>query len=775
MNYLNQLNSVQRDAVVKTDGPALVIAGAGSGKTRVLTYRIAHLLNNSVRPGKILSLTFTNKAAKEMKERIANIVGEEAAKYLWMGTFHSIFSRILRVEAEAIGYTSKFTIYDTTDSKSLLKSIIKDLKLDESVYKVGSVLGRISNAKNNLVTPQAYRQNEVAQSHDAAARMPAIVEIYTRYAAKLKQCDAMDFDDLLLNTNILFRDNPSVLEEYQKRFGYILVDEYQDTNYSQYLIVKKLAAQHSNVCVVGDDAQSIYSFRGAKIENILNFKNDYPQYNLFKLEQNYRSTQNIVDAANSIIAKNDKQIQKKVFSENEVGEKIKVSRTLTDKEEGYIVASSIMDNVFSEQMQYSEFAVLYRTNAQSRIFEESLRKKNIPYRLYGGLSFYDRKEVKDLLAYYKYIINPKDNEAFKRIINYPARGIGKTTLEKLTAFANHLNAPMWDAIEHMGSTDIGLNKGAISKLNMFRDFITGFMAKFETTPAYEFALEIAEKTGILKEFFTLKTPDNIARYENLQELLNSIKEFEESNKTEEVELVTIDKYLENVSLLTDADNDSEDDDNKVTLMTVHSSKGLEFKHVYLVGLEEDLFPSKMSMVMPDDVEEERRLFYVALTRAEKRAYISYSQTRYKFGTPTPCNPSRFINEIDSRFLDMPDNDNDVFDPDRYYEEKARSKQNTFQSFNNKKSRNSKPSIDVVDKVPLSNRKLSKIGNSSVTESITETGNYKVGQQVSHERFGLGKIELIEGEGANVKLKIVFNSCGAKTLLLKFAKLKVVKN
>jgi len=773
VEYLNQLNTVQRQAVTETQGPALVIAGAGSGKTRVLTYRIAHLLNNGVYPSSVLSLTFTNKAAREMKERISEIVGAETAKYLWMGTFHSIFSRILRTEAEHIGYSSKFTIYDSSDSKSLLKSIIKELNLDEAVYKVGSVLGRISSAKNNLVTPEAYFANTALQTEDAGMRMPKIVDIYRKYSAKLKFSDAMDFDDLLLNTNILFRDCPQVLADYQKRFKYIMVDEYQDTNFSQYLIVKKLSALHGNVCVVGDDAQSIYSFRGAKIENILNFKNDYPNYQLFKLEQNYRSTQTIVNAANSIIAKNSKQIQKKVFSENEVGEKIKVVGTLTDKEEGFVVSSAIHNNIYTDGFDYSEIAILYRTNAQSRIFEETLRRKEIPYRLYGGLSFYDRKEIKDLLAYYKLIINHRDIEAFKRVINYPVRGIGKTTLDRLIDFSNHANVHVWDVLENIEVTEIGFNKGTVAKLKGFVDIIKSFSEKLETTNAYDLALEVADKTGILKEFFSQKTPENIARYENVQELLNGIKDHEESNRSDDMPIVTLDNYMENVSLLTDLDNEDPEDKNKVTLMTVHSSKGLEFKVVYLVGLEEDLFPSKMSAIMPDDVEEERRLFYVAITRAEVKAHISYAETRYKYGTPTPSRPSRFIKEIDRDFLDIKDDNESGFGGESNFSQFNTGSGPSYGSFKKRNVADNKPKIKVHNDLPLSQRNLKKIDNSVNNNTVTSSGLYNVGQKVNHEKFGRGIIESIEGEDSNIKAKIIFDSSGAKTLLLKFAKLEII--
>ncbi|HYQ58647.1 MAG TPA: UvrD-helicase domain-containing protein, partial [Draconibacterium sp.] len=651
-DYLQNLNGAQKEAVLRTEGPALVIAGAGSGKTRVLTYRIANLLKQGARPSSILALTFTNKAAREMKERIAKVVGEKTARYLWMGTFHSIFSRILRAEHETIGYPSNFTIYDSADSKSLIKTIIKSFQLDDKIYKPGVVAGRISMAKNNLITPNAYVNSSEIRSADKSMRMPQIAQIYKEYAKRCFLSGAMDFDDLLLKTNLLFRDHPEILKKYQERFGYVMVDEYQDTNYSQYLIVKKLAAAHKNICVVGDDAQSIYSFRGARIENILNFKSDYPEHRIFKLEQNYRSTQTIVNAANSIIAKNKRQIPKKVFSENATGKLIKIISALTDNEEGFLVAQEIARLQLSEHYKSEDFAILYRTNAQSRIFEESLRKRNIPYKIYGGLSFYQRKEIKDLLSYLRMTINPADNEALKRIINYPARGIGATTLSKLEAAAINNETSIWKVITDLPTINhANLNKGTTGKIQSFVALIEKFRQLAQNSDAFDTAKTIAEQTGILKELYTDKSPEGLSRHENIQELLNGIQEFS-INAKETGEPEKLENYLEDVALLTDQDNEKEEDKNKVTLMTVHSSKGLEFKNVFVVGMEENLFPSNQNGDnKPETLEEERRLFYVALTRAEENACFTYANQRYRWGNLDFCTPSRFLEDIDEEFLD----------------------------------------------------------------------------------------------------------------------------
>ncbi len=649
--YLKELNEAQVKAVINYEGPALIIAGAGAGKTRVLTYRITHLLKQGIPAPNILALTFTNKAAREMKERITGIVGKDTAKYLWMGTFHSIFARILRKEGKHLGYPAEYTIYDTNDSKTLVRSIIKELDLDDKVYKFAEVFGKISRAKNNLITPQKYRNNPDLLSRDERARKPMIAEIFRIYAARCFKAGAMDFDDLLVNTEILFRDFPKTLKEYRDQFRYILVDEYQDTNYVQYKIVNRLAEVHNNVCVVGDDAQSIYSFRGAKIENILNFRNNYPGYSLYKLERNYRSTQNIVNAANSVIAKNEGRIPKKVYSRKETGEKIKVIAATTDTEEGFIISNSVFDNALREKNRYSKYAVLYRTNAQSRILEEAFRKRNIPYKVYGGLSFYQRKEIKDLLAYFRLMVNHNDEEALKRIINYPARGIGKTSLDKILKCSVDNNVATWEVITTPDKYKIGINNGIQKRINSFAEQIDHFTSLLKKKDAYDLAKEVALKTGILKDLHDPDSPEIMSKYDNVQELLNGIREFTSGNTSEENEIPGLAEYLQNVSLLTDQDTETEKDKEKVTLMTVHSAKGLEFQYVYVAGLEENLVPSYMSVDNPTDLEEERRLFYVAVTRAEKQVYLCFAATRYRYGTLENPRPSRFIREIDDKYLD----------------------------------------------------------------------------------------------------------------------------
>ncbi len=587
-----------------------------------------------------------------MKERIGAMVDPNLARNLWMGTFHSLFARILRREAEVLGFPSDFTIYDTIDSRSLVKSIVKEFKLDEKIYKANEVFGRISAAKNNLVTPDVYLSKGEFQMRDQIARKPRLGEIYDRYVKRCKHFGAMDFDDLLLQTNLLFRDHPAVLDKYREAFDFILVDEYQDTNYSQYLIIKKLSEMHRNICVVGDDAQSIYSFRGARIENILNFKNDYSDYRLYKLEQNYRSTQNIVDAANSVIKKNREQISKEVFSKNEKGEPVHVVKSANDREEGFTVAKHVSDLRFRDQLEYSDFAILYRTNAQSRIFEESMRKLNIPYKVYGSLSFYSRKEIKDLLAYFRLTVNPKDDESLKRIINYPMRGIGKTTVDKLVSYAEKLDSNIWDILTHLGQVNLGFNKGTLTKLQTFTNMIRSFQQRLGQMEAFDLAYTIANEAGIIRDLKSDQTPENVSRYENIEELLNGIKDFTDNSEREGE--MTLGDYLQEVTLLTDADQEGEEDKNKVTLMTIHAAKGLEFKHLVIAGAEEELFPSQMSTGNPRDLEEERRLFYVALTRAEKTAMISYAVLRYKWGIQNSCSPSRFIKEIDNKYLDLPD-------------------------------------------------------------------------------------------------------------------------
>ncbi len=751
MDFINELNSSQQEAVIHTEGPSLVIAGAGSGKTRVLTYRIAQLLTQGIPPYKILALTFTNKAAREMQKRIADLVGSEMANQLWMGTFHAIFSKILRLEAEKLGYTSSYTIYDTQDSKNMIKAIVKDLKLDDKVYKPSTILSRISMAKNNLIVAQSYAQSSRIHSEDSASRRPLLGEIYKQYQQRCKQTDTMDFDDLLLQTNILFRDFPDILAKYQQKFHYILVDEYQDTNYAQYLIVKKLSEQHHNICVVGDDAQSIYSFRGARIENILNFKNDYPEYTLYKLEQNYRSTTTIVDAANSIIRKNKEQIPKRTFSKNEEGEKIKVLRALSDKEEGFQVTNEIFKLANYEQQEYSDFAILYRTNAQSRILEEALRKRNIPYKIYGGQSFYQRKEIKDLLGYFRLTVNQNDEEAFKRIINYPRRGIGDATVDKLREIAGQYHVSLWTVLCNLDKIAVFFNSGIVSKLRQFGSMIERFKEQVAHENAYDAALFIARSSGIVDDLSGDDTPEGISRKENLQELLNGIKDFSETAYREGKD-DKLPAFLEGVALLTDQDGEKEEDRNKVTLMTIHSAKGLEFNNVFITGLEEELFPAQQCLCTPAALEEERRLFYVALTRAEKRIFLSYATTRYKNGQIVSSRVSRFIEEIDPEFLEG-------YIPLR--EQASGFRLRTTPTATNKPSlslhnttRQELPDID--------RGKLKAIDPQRVVPDMI----------VFHPTFGVGKVIHIEGLGIQKKAKVLFKEGESRVLLLKFAKLYI---
>lgn len=752
MDFLKELNSSQQEAVLHTEGPSLVIAGAGSGKTRVLTYRIAQLLSQGIPAHKILALTFTNKAAREMQKRISDLVGTNVAANLWMGTFHSIFSKILRFEAENLGYSSNYTIYDTQDSKNLVKAIVKDLKLDDKIYKPSAILGRISMAKNNLIVAESYAQSSRILSEDTASKRPLLGEIYKLYQQRCKQSDTMDFDDLLLQTNILFRDFPEILAKYQQKFGYILVDEYQDTNYSQYLIVKKLSEQHRNLCVVGDDAQSIYSFRGARIENILNFKNDYPDYRLFKLEQNYRSTTTIVDAANCVIAKNKEQIPKRTYSENEEGEKIKVLRALSDKEEGFQVTNEIFRLANYEQQEYSDFAILYRTNAQSRILEEALRKRNIPYKIYGGQSFYQRKEIKDLLAYFRLSVNQNDEEAFKRIINYPRRGIGDTTIDNLREIANKYHVSLWTVLCNLNKVTNAFNAGTIAKLQKFGNLIEGFRQLTTSDNAYDAAVIIARSSGIIDDLSNDETPEGISRKENIQELLNGIKEFSETAYKEGKD-DKLPSFLEGVALLTDQDGEKESDQNKVTLMTIHSSKGLEFPNVFITGLEEDLFPSQQCVTSPSALEEERRLFYVALTRAEKRAFMSFATTRYKNGQVVSSRPSRFIAEIDQEYLDG------------YIA--MRNEPSGFKMKTSSATPLRKPGIPLHQ---IATKDIPEIDRSKLQP--IDPGKVVPGMIIFHPTFGAGKVVNIEGLGVQKKAKVVFAEGDARTLLLKFAKLYI---
>lgn len=778
MDYLEQLNPDQRAAVENTEGPCMVIAGAGSGKTRVLTYRIAHLIKKGVDPFNILSLTFTNKAAREMKERIASVIGGTEARNIWMGTFHSIFARILRVEAEKLNYPSNFSIYDSADSKSLLKSIIKEMALDDKLYKVGFVQSRISKAKNNLISPRAYREHAEIMSDDELSGRGKLVEIYNEYNRRLFKASAMDFDDLLYKTNVLLRDFPEVLHKYQHKFKYLLVDEYQDTNFSQYLIVKKIAALNENLCVVGDDAQSIYSFRGANIQNILNFKNDYPDFKLFKLEQNYRSTKTIVAAANSIIGKNRDQIKKKVWTDNDHGEVIKVSRSLSDNEEGFFVANDIFQQRANNRLANKDFAILYRTNSQSRSMEEALRKLNIPYRIYGGLSFYQRKEIKDLLGYFRLTANPNDEESLKRVINYPTRGIGKTTLEKITILAAKHGLSLWQTITE-ALPQLPVNSGTRTKLHNFTTMIKSFRAELDKLDAFAMAEHIAKSTGLMRELYADKTPEGLTRYENIQELLNGINEFTESDLPEfEGEKPKLPDFLVDVALLTDADQ-NDDDDDKVNLMTIHASKGLEFPHVYIVGLEENLFPSQMSLSERSELEEERRLFYVALTRAEQRATLTYAMSRYRYGTLNHSEPSRFIDEVDPQFLEVPEELHNPYEeggsdfgarpwdglgsssPKKNFQRKQAKPQHKPQH------KSSRPAV------PPNLKRVNKVPGSS-GEPATASGTIVAGTRVMHEKFGKGKVLNVEGNTPNEKATVFFPAVGQKQLLLKFAKLTPVE-
>tara|TARA_Y100000813_G_scaffold62910_1_gene44326 strand:- start:5442 stop:7769 length:2328 start_codon:yes stop_codon:yes gene_type:complete len=762
-DFINDLNQPQKQAVLHTEGPLMVIAGAGSGKTRVLTYRIANLIRNNIDPFNILALTFTNKAAKEMRDRISELIGIEAQN-LWTGTFHSIFSKILRFESDKLNYPQNFTIYDSSDCKNLIKSIVKELNLDKDIYKANIILGRISSLKNNLISHKAYLSDSNLQAVDASRNLNEMAMLYRTYQNRLFTSGSMDFDDLLFNTYVLFRDFPKTLNKYQNKFKYILVDEYQDTNQVQYMIVKRLAADNENICVVGDDAQSIYAFRGANIQNILNFKNDYPDFCNVKLEQNYRSTQNIVNAANSVIKHNKNQIKKTVFSKNSAGDIIKVCKTMSDNEEGQIVGQSIFENQMNNKCLFNDFAILYRTNAQSRSLEESLRRRNIPYKIYGGLSFYQRKEVKDLLAYFRLIINPSDEESLKRIINYPARGIGKTTIQKLTILSRKNKISIWECIENpIYHTKIGVNNGTLQKLNAFALMINSFKVQLQND-AFKLAESIAKDSKFLKELDNDKTPEGISRYENIQELLNAIKEFVEKNR-KIGDPITLDYFMQDVALITDQDNDNKDNFNKVTMMTIHAAKGLEFEYVYIVGLEENLFPSQLSVNSREDLEEERRLFYVALTRAKTKIQLSYATSRWRWGQLTDCEPSRFLYEIDEEFLDW------------QYQTKVNFQNKIIPFRDNSKKLFEKSIPQKIKFTPKkapkqltkANTAMSKVGSEN-----TKNKQLKVGMLVKHNRFGQGKILEIDGLIDNKKAIILFNKSGQKTLLLKFAKLEIIE-
>ena len=748
-DYLSQLNDSQKLPTIHKDGPVMVIAGAGSGKTRVLTYRIAYLMEMGVDPFSILALTFTNKAAREMKERIASIVGHSEAKSLWMGTFHSIFARILRTEAECLGYSSNFSIYDTQDSERLISSIIKELKLDKDLYKYKSIRNRISSLKNNLVTVKAYFNNPELIQFDKESRKPMFGKIYQTYVERCFKASAMDFDDLLLKTNELLNKYPTVLAKYQQRFKYIHVDEYQDTNHSQYLIVKSLADKFENICVVGDDAQSIYGFRGANIENILSFQKDYPSASVYRLEQNYRSTQNIVNAANSVIKNNLNKLEKEVWTENEIGEKIEIKETISDSEEGRYVASSIFDAKHNFQLNNNQFAVLYRTNAQSRSIEDALRRKNIPFQIFGGLSFYQRKEIKDVLAYLRIIVNPNDEESLKRIINYPARGIGQTTLDKIQIFSNQNNLTLFQLIEKINQYDLNINNGTKQKLLDFLNMIKHFQILNENNNALETLNEVLKRIGIVNLLRNDGTPESISRVENIEELLNGVQDFIDGQEDLVESKITLADFLEDVALITDLDKNTNNEEPRVSLMTIHLAKGLEFPHVYIVGMEEDLFPSALSSTTRSDLEEERRLFYVGLTRGMKKINLSYSKTRYRWGKLNDCEPSRFIDEIDEKYVNYNRNKSSLFNSNVVSTNKLRFK---------------KP----VLKKSLKSLKISENKSSNLNYIDINEGDF-----IIHNRFGKGEVLRTEGFGGDKKAEVKFGNSGLKKILLKFAKYEKV--
>jgi DNA helicase-2/ATP-dependent DNA helicase PcrA len=760
-DYLSQLNTAQQEPTTHVEGPLMVIAGAGSGKTRVLTYRIAYLMQKGIDSFSILALTFTNKAAREMKKRIAEIVGESESKNLWMGTFHSVFARILRAEADRLGYPSSFTIYDTQDSERLVKSIIKEMKLDSDIYKTKQIRNRISSFKNSLITVRAYHNNPELVEADREARRSAMGTIYKNYVERCFKAGAMDFDDLLLKTNELLNRFPEVLAKYQDRFRYILVDEYQDTNHSQYLIVRALADKFQNICVVGDDAQSIYAFRGANIENILNFHKDYPDAKTYRLEQNYRSTQSIVEAANSVINHNQNKLDKKVWTANEQGDKIVIHRSPTDGDEGRYVAQSIFEQAMNQQLPYQSFAILYRTNAQSRAMEDALRKRNIPYRVFGGLSFYQRKEIKDMLAYLRLIVNPKDEESLKRVINYPGRGIGQTTINKLVVAAQENDLTLFDVVDQVGTLPLTINAGTKTKLINFATLIKSFQVANASQDAFATADMVAKKTGLVQELKKEGTPEAVNRIENVEELLNGVRDFVEGQR----ELVdakgSLVEFLEDVALATDFDNETPNE-NSVSLMTIHLAKGLEFPHVFVVGMEDDLFPSAMSMNTRAEIEEERRLFYVALTRAEKQATLTYTQCRYRWGKLNDAEPSRFLTEIDPSFID-----NRVVESG--YQFTPLIDTSIFGHESKSKVRLKKPPQKTVKKPP---GKLKPLSSTSSSPDL-DIGNIQVGSRVKHNRFGVGTIADIEGQGGDAKALIDFDGNGRKNLLLRFAKLEIL--
>ncbi len=772
--YLNQLNESQRKAVLCTDGPVMIIAGAGSGKTRVLVYRIIHMMNQGIDPFNILALTFTNKAAREMKNRIASSSGDEA-RNLWMGTFHSVFARLLRVDAPRIGYPATFTIYDTEDSKNMIKEIVKDQGLDDKIYKPNLVYNRISSAKNNLYSWQEYQNNAELVGDDRSAGKPHMGVLYEIYQKRMFKAGAMDFDDLLFNTYILLRDFPDILNKYQDKFRYILVDEFQDTNYAQYMIVRKLAARFQNICVVGDDAQSIYAFRGANIQNILSFETDYPELKTFKLEQNYRSTKTIVEAANSVISNNRNQLKKAVWTDNHDGEKIRLLKGLSDNEEGNMVANSIFEEKMNFQQKNSDFAILYRTNAQSRSMEEALRRKGIAYRIYGGISFYSRKEIKDMLSYFRLTVNPDDEEALKRVINYPKREIGKTSVEKLILAADKAGTSIWKVMENIHSVETGLNAPTRARIADFVTMIRSFAVMMKSKNAFDLASHIAMSSGLLKELYADKSPEGVSHYENLQELLNGIKEFTEKGTislpapSSELEanpdLRTLDMFLQDIALITDNETETDDKDT-VSLMTIHAAKGLEFKNVFVVGMEENLFPSQMSMQSRADLEEERRLFYVAITRAERKLTLSYAASRYKWGNLISCEPSRFIDEVDEKYM---------IDLTHQAVKPASQERSNWSGFG---KRGAEPAPNYTTRT--SNFK--KLSTVQATTTVTPDATFEaddpqtidVGMDVEHQKFGTGKVVLMEGRSPDLKATVAFPGHGNKQLLLKFAKLKIIR-
>ena len=775
-DILQQLNDSQRDAVLYCDGASLVIAGAGSGKTRVLTYKIAWLLEQGMKPWQILALTFTNKAAREMKERIGRLVGDEHARYLQMGTFHSVFARILRAEADKIGYSSNFTIYDQTDARSLVKAIIKELGLDDKVYKPSSVADRISMAKNHLLLPQQYAQSAWA-SDDAQQKRPQVSNIYIRYAERCRQANAMDFDDLLVQTWLLFHHHEDIRQKYVEKFQFVLVDEYQDTNYAQQAIVYQLTKERQKVCVVGDDAQSIYSFRGANIDNILNFQSQYQNARLFKLEQNYRSTQLIVQAANSLIRRNERQIPKNVFSKNEHGERLQLKPAYSDKEEAIIVTQDIKRIRRQDHCAWSDFAILYRTNSQSRSFEEQMRKDNIPYRIYGGLSFYQRKEIKDVIAYFRLIANPDDEEAFKRIVNYPARGIGDTTVGKIVQTAQTYGVSLWQVIKEPVLFPMEVSKGTMTKLQNFRELIEGWITRLDTEDAYTLGHDIIMNSGISKDIYSGRNPEDITRQENLEEFLSGMQDFVESRREEDLaDQFFLPDFLQEVALLTDLDSDDGDSNDKVTLMTIHSAKGLEFPTVFVVGLEENIFPSPMCTNSMRELEEERRLLYVAITRAEKHCILTCAQNRWHYGRMEYDTPSRFIRDIDPELLQVLSDgvpEKPIERSRSEWMQNPRPVATQFKADPKPRAVAPRQPEKPVDPFGPNFKRLYQAVAPRPLATDPSPGDLREGARIEHQRFGIGTVTRIEGSGENTKATVEFKNAGTKQLLLKFAKFKII--